>query len=751
MNVPNTNNSHEEGVREDKVGDMPNTGETNTIATNDDVNNHNPLEGTKITQATEEEAPQIKFGIGKRLILSFGIVAAMTILVSFISWYNLTKLSQTQVALTEETVPAITSALKLSEEISRLAATAPLLESASDTALRDQRFLELQSSILSAQGHLSSLGELNVSQETVNNIQTSLGDIGPKIDELRELGNEKQTYAVRREELGKQLSSYRDLVAKEISPHLIKVRLGVIDGEGEPLQLFQLQQGLLDFKGSTNLLIGLLAEGGQTNTLEDIEKIEQLFLTSLGSMATPLSKLSQTQKVEKLSELFQNLLTLGSKGDLQNNIFALRKAELTAQNKSNAIMEETRAIAENLSGQISELVNNTEAGIAVTAAENKASSKRTEIIMIVIAAASLLVSVLIGWLYVARSLLRRLMGLVQSMEQIANGDLTISIMRNGNDEISKMGFALAELRNVSREAEALKQEQELSQVRLEEEKRLNAEKLANDFDASVGSSISILSSNVTVMRDQAKEMQNLAAGSQKEAQEISGASEAMSNDISTVAAATEELSASISEISNLVNKSTDCSNSAVERAATMNGNISRLNEGSQEIENVISMISGIAEQTNLLALNATIEAARAGEAGKGFAVVAAEVKNLSNQTTSATEDIRSLIGNIQNEISSAGGAAEQIDSVIKEINEIAGGISTAVEEQGGATREISQTVNQSANNCSVIAERVQEVSTALSKTNQSMEQVINGVQKIDEESSLLTENVDQFLKSVRGQ
>ncbi|WP_417455012.1 methyl-accepting chemotaxis protein [Kiloniella sp.] len=750
MNVPNTNNSHEEGVREDKVGDMPNTGETNTIATNDDVNNHNPLEAPETTQLSEE-APQIKFGIGKRLILSFGIVATMTILVSFISWYNLTKLSQTQVALTEETVPAITSALKLSEEISRLAATAPLLESASDTALRDQRFLELQSSILSAQGHLSSLGELNVSQETVNNIQTSLGDIGPKIDELRELGNEKQTYAVRREELGKQLSSYRDLVAKEISPHLIKVRLAVIDGEGEPLQLFQLQQGLLDFKGSTNLLIGLLAEGGQTNTLEDIEKIEQLFLTSLGSMATPLSKLSQTQKVEKLSELFKNLLTLGSKGDLQNNIFALRRAELTAQNKSNAIMEETRKIAENLSGQISELVNNTEAGIAVTAKENKASSKRTEIIMIVIAAASLLVSILIGWLYVARSLLRRLMGLVQSMEQIANGDLTISIMRNGNDEISKMGFALAELRNVSREAEALKQEQELSQVRLEEEKRLNAEKLANDFDASVGSSISILSSNVTVMRDQAKEMQNLAAGSQKEAQEISGASEAMSNDISTVAAATEELSASISEISNLVNKSTDCSHSAVERAATMNGNISRLNEGSQEIENVISMISGIAEQTNLLALNATIEAARAGEAGKGFAVVAAEVKNLSNQTTSATEDIRSLIGNIQNEISSAGGAAEQIDNVIKEINEIAGGISTAVEEQGGATREISQTVNQSANNCSVIAERVQEVSTALSKTNQSMEQVINGVQKIDEESSLLTENVDQFLKSVRGQ
>ena len=73
----------------------------------------------------------------------------------------------------------------------------------------------------------------------------------------------------------------------------------------------------------------------------------------------------------------------------------------------------------------------------------------------------------------------------------------------------------------------------------------------------------------------------------------------------------------------------------------------KLGESSQEIGNVIKVITSIAQQTNLLALNATIEAARAGEAGKGFAVVANEVKELAKQTAKATEEIGQKIEAIQ--------------------------------------------------------------------------------------------------------
>ena len=110
--------------------------------------------------------------------------------------------------------------------------------------------------------------------------------------------------------------------------------------------------------------------------------------------------------------------------------------------------------------------------------------------------------------------------------------------------------------------------------------------------------------------------------------------------IESVAAGSEEMSASIREISATMNKSKE---NAVKATATVDAadqQAHQLNAAAQAMSGIVELIGNITGQINMLALNATIESARAGEAGRGFAVVAAEVKNLANQAKGATDTLQ---------------------------------------------------------------------------------------------------------------
>jgi methyl-accepting chemotaxis protein len=137
---------------------------------------------------------------------------------------------------------------------------------------------------------------------------------------------------------------------------------------------------------------------------------------------------------------------------------------------------------------------------------------------------------------------------------------------------------------------------------------------------------------------------------------------------------------------------TETSASNCQKARQLSEVIVRLQEASQRIGGVVKLISQIARQTSLLALNATIEAARAGEAGLGFAVVAAEVKSLSEQTTSATEEIGTEITMVQSTVDQTAALVTAMGKSIREMKEISTQLSDQTEELSGSVDEFLQTI-----------------------------------------------------------
>jgi len=231
---------------------------------------------------------------------------------------------------------------------------------------------------------------------------------------------------------------------------------------------------------------------------------------------------------------------------------------------------------------------------------------------------------------------------------------------------------------------------------------------------------------------------------------VAAAADQAAANVTTVAAAAEELGSSVEEIGRQVQGSATLSREAVSEAAQTTTFVRDLSEAAQRIGDVVAMISTIAGQTNLLALNATIEAARAGEAGRGFAVVASEVKALATQTAKATEEISGQIALIQ---TSTGRAVQAIGSItgrIREIDGVATTIAAAVEQQGAATQEIVRNVTQAATGTGEVTSNIAGVAGAAEETGTAAGQVLGAASALSRQSEHLSAEIARFLATVRA-
>lgn len=234
----------------------------------------------------------------------------------------------------------------------------------------------------------------------------------------------------------------------------------------------------------------------------------------------------------------------------------------------------------------------------------------------------------------------------------------------------------------------------------------------------------VLSSSSQELTATATEMSNMAGHTSQEAVVASAAAEEVAAGVQTVATNIEEMVASIKEISRSTIESSEMAKTTMARAQETNKTITQLGVSSQEIGDVIKVISSIAQQTNLLALNATIEAARAGEAGRGFAVVANEVKELAKQTAKATHEITNKISAIQSDTQNAVQAIGGISQAVDKLNGISGVIAAAVEEQTATSNEVARVVFESKKGVESIAATIKAMTQASVSNTAASEQTL---------------------------
>jgi methyl-accepting chemotaxis protein len=290
--------------------------------------------------------------------------------------------------------------------------------------------------------------------------------------------------------------------------------------------------------------------------------------------------------------------------------------------------------------------------------------KETLALLGAIAGVALVLGGVVAWL-ITRSITRPLHEAITIAQTVANGDLTQRITVRSRDETGQLIQALKAMNE--------------SLVKIVDEVRAGTDTIATASG-------------------------QIAAGNH----DLSSRTEEQASSLEETASSMEELTSTVKQNSDNARQANQLAMKASEVAgkggmvvSQVVGTMESINQASNKIVDIISVIDGIAFQTNILALNAAVEAARAGEQGRGFAVVAAEVRTLAQRSAGAAKEIKALIDTSVEKVNGgtalvnqAGATMDDIVHSIRQVTDIMGDIAAASQEQTAGIEQINQAITQ---------------------------------------------------------
>lgn len=696
--------------------------------------------------------PQL--GIRGSLFAAFAVIAGMAILISAWAGMSLHQLGRTMSELSGRDIPKLAASLQLATESESLASQAPILLDSLSAEQLQERSARMKAAQQVAIQKLADITTYGGDKAVVSALNETLKNIDDTIRSLGSAAKERLDLTTRHAKLYDDLRRSHDAFIAVANPAMLdaQAQMNAVLGSANLSQDDATSAGrrieqLGNVIALTNLIASDLMAALSASSSDDLEPVETSFKEARQVVNSNLDGLPDNQTTAEIKAAAQKLMALG---DGKTGAFKLRQLELDARDYRDLLLDETRKLNVGLGISVKQLVDNVRNETTRGTSDAQAQITLATRVMIALGALTLVGSALFVWLYVGRSIVRRIVGLQKSMQSLSAGDLGTAIDRGSRrDEIAVMAESLEVFRDNMIRARALSEEQDKDRAaKAERTERIEA-RIA-EFEATVRSAMEKLQSSADQMQETAHAMATTSEQSSALVTTVASAAEETSVNVQTVATGTEQLASSIAEISRQVTTSAEIATRAVREAGETDSTMQGLADNAERISAVIDLIQSIASQTNLLALNATIEAARAGDAGRGFAVVAAEVKDLASQTAKATEEIRAQIAAMQGVTSSAVGAIRNIGQTITSINEVTTAITAAVEEQGAATREIARNIQHAAGGTSEVSSNIVGVSAAASQAGSAAAEVLNASGSLRQETAVLREEIDAFLVNIRA-